>query len=168
MPKPFGRYAPKPAGDEPPADAPASPQDRRCAAFGCPELGTITHSTSGASGACTWLCRHHFAAESDEWAEITRRLRVADAETLGQPRAVPVNPYAGWSVVACQAEIKRIKGSAKPGPKAWAWRLREREIAGERLNHAQKDAWRSALRGEVTFADDEAQAERLAIMTEGV
>jgi len=151
-----------------PADTPASPQDRRCAAFGCPELGTITHSTAGASAACTWFCRHHFGAAADEWAEITRRLRVADAETLGQPRVSEVNPYAGMSVAACQAEIRRIKSSPKPGPKAWAWKLRERELAGERLNHAQKDAWRQALRGEVTFADDEAQAERLAIMTEGV
>ena len=31
-------------------------------------------------------------------------------------------------------------------PRAWADRLRKRELAGERLSRAQREAWREALR----------------------
>jgi len=30
-------------------------------------------------------------------------------------------------------------------PKAWAWKLRAREMAGEQLGRAQREAWREAL-----------------------
>lgn len=155
------KLTPSPA----PADTAADPANRLCAVFGCEEVGSITNATTGPSSACTWFCRHHFGADSHLWPEITRRVRLARA---GQ-RVEPVdNPYQGWTREQCQAEIRRIKSQPKGGPKAWAWKLRERELAGERLSQIQRENWRAALRGEVTIADDEAQAERLAIMTEGV
>lgn len=38
------------------------------------------------------------------------------------------------------------------GPKAWAWRLKARDFAGDRLTKFQRDAWREALKGELADA----------------
>lgn len=37
----------------------------------------------------------------------------------------------------------------RQGPKAWAWRLRDRELAGEHLNDRLKAEWRAALEREL-------------------
>jgi hypothetical protein len=34
-------------------------------------------------------------------------------------------------------------------PKAWAWALRERELAGARLSRVQREMWRAAIGREV-------------------
>lgn len=39
--------------------------------------------------------------------------------------------------------------SAVEGPKEWAWLLRERELAGEKLSLASAAAWRHALANEL-------------------
>lgn len=52
------------------------PSQRPCNAFGCPELGSISHSNAGPAPHDSWFCRHHFGAPADRWPEITRRLRV--------------------------------------------------------------------------------------------
>ena len=58
-----------------PASAP-DPFKRVCAAFGCPELGTITSSNVGPAGECQWFCRFHFGETFDRWPEITRERRL--------------------------------------------------------------------------------------------
>jgi hypothetical protein len=37
----------------------------------------------------------------------------------------------------------------RPDPKAWAHKLRARENAGEELTRMQREAWRTALKGDV-------------------
>jgi hypothetical protein len=37
----------------------------------------------------------------------------------------------------------------RPDPKAWAHKLRAREDAGEELTRTQREAWRTALKGDV-------------------
>ena len=55
------------------------------------------------------------------------------------------------------AELARIRASIKAeNPKAWAWRLRDRENAGERLTIAQRDMWRAALKSELDRAEEAA------------
>jgi hypothetical protein len=46
-----------------------------CAAFGCPMLGTMTHSTTGAD---EWLCFLHFGKPSASWQRITAELHRLD------------------------------------------------------------------------------------------
>lgn len=45
-------------------------------------------------------------------------------------------------------------GDKRGGPKGWAWALRSREMAGERLTPPQKSAWRDALRAELAAAEN--------------
>jgi hypothetical protein len=42
-----------------------------------------------------------------------------------------------------------LKNRARPDPKAWAWALRAREEAGERLNEHERRMWREALQWEL-------------------
>jgi hypothetical protein len=41
-----------------------------CAAFGCPMLGTMSHSTSGGD----WICWFHFGKEASQWQQVTNEL----------------------------------------------------------------------------------------------
>lgn len=59
---------------------------------------------------------------------------------------------------AAQREIARIRKRPKPGGKAWAYALRDREAAGEFLYPAQRESWRAALR-ESARASVEAETE---------
>ena len=64
--------------DRAPAEpAVVHPFNRPCNAFGCPELGTISHSNAGPAPQDSWFCRFHFGRPASEWPEITRHLRVA-------------------------------------------------------------------------------------------
>jgi len=56
---------------------------------------------------------------------------------------------------AIAEDLKRLDFSNSDNPKAWAWRLRAREAAGDRLTKAQRDMWRSALRVEMATAEAE-------------
>lgn len=47
------------------------------------------------------------------------------------------------------AILKSFKRPDPQGPKAWAWRMRARELAGERLTLFQRQCWREALRAEL-------------------
>lgn len=74
---------------------------------------------------------------------------------------------------AFQAALAELKRKPKPGPKDWAWRLREKEIRGEFLYPVQRENWRAALRGmpgaempSESEADIEARLEREAIQAE--
>jgi hypothetical protein len=55
------------------------------------------------------------------------------------------------------SELSRMRAGIKAeNPKAWAWRLRDRENAGERLTIAQRDMWRAALKSELDRAEEAA------------
>lgn len=104
-----------------------------------------------------------------------RRERVAaadrDAGKAFSPAALRGDPRSP-AYQEFRAALAALKARSRPSGKAWAWRLRERELAGERLNEAQRQNWRAALRGDGAAAidrgdDDEARREREAIMAEG-
>lgn len=44
------------------------------------------------------------------------------------------------------AEMAKMRQVQETSPKAWAYRLKEREEEGDRLTQAQRDMWRAALR----------------------
>ena len=44
------------------------------------------------------------------------------------------------------AEIAKMRQVQETSPKAWAYRLKQREEEGDKLTQAQRDMWRSALR----------------------
>jgi hypothetical protein len=50
------------------------PHDGKCAAYGCEQPGTMSHSTTGPCR--DWVCRHHFWADVNLWQEVTRRLNL--------------------------------------------------------------------------------------------
>jgi hypothetical protein len=43
------------------------------------------------------------------------------------------------------ARADEIRASPEQHPKAWAWRLKRREEAGEKLSDLHRAAWRQAL-----------------------
>lgn len=45
-----------------------------CMAYGCPNAGSMSHSTVGPTR--DWVCRFHFFADALAWPEVTRKLRV--------------------------------------------------------------------------------------------
>lgn len=54
----------------------AHPSERPCNAFGCPEIGSISHSNAGPAPADSWFCRWHFGTKASQWPEITRQRRL--------------------------------------------------------------------------------------------
>lgn len=156
------------------SEAPMSAVTRPCAAFGCPELGSISHSNAGPAPAESWFCRWHVGAAATEWPEITRRRRLArDSEP-------PADVDPKRQVTAAEAEKIRaqVRGSIRRfgrGPAdalAWARKLRSREAAGDHLSDPQRDGWRKALRFDTgpdageSEAEREARIEREAIQAE--
>lgn len=69
-----------------------------CRAYGCPNLGTMTRSTSGTT---EWFCFAHFAAELDQWqaisAEMNRLKWLVDVTRKIRENALS-NPL-GWPAV---------------------------------------------------------------------
>jgi hypothetical protein len=47
------------------------------------------------------------------------------------------------------AKVDEFRANCAKSPKAWAWKLRERELAGEELVEHSRDAWRAALEHEL-------------------
>ncbi len=55
------------------------------------------------------------------------------------------------------AALSRMRaGTRANDAKAWAWRLRDRETAGERLSIAQRAMWRQALQPYLSAAEESA------------
>ena len=118
---------------------------RICSAFGCPELGSITASNVGDASDSNWFCRFHFNETADRWPEITRQRRLFwnDYREPEKPKVIVTPEY----ISRVKEELRQFAksfGSPKD-PKAWAKRLRAKEIAGEELSDAQRNAWRTAL-----------------------
>lgn len=72
----------------------------------------------------------------------------------GSTRAATLSHYGG-RCISCHESFTQVPVPAPQmaknyeGPKAWAWRIRAREMALDRLTPAQKTMWREALRGEL-------------------
>lgn len=110
-------------------------QQTMCQAHGCPNRWMINDAKGR-------LCRWHHYAEPMDWPSITSQLRLGLAPTTPKPQ--PMAPSDSNRVRTAMAEFKSF-GSGR-ADKTWAYRLKEREEAGERLSVAQRNAWRTALR----------------------
>jgi hypothetical protein len=81
-----------------------------------------------------------------DWPPTASRFRAicierrADEPVLALP-APPADPAKATAALSAMREI----GRPKNGPKAWAYRLRDREQGGERLTLAQRTMWRAAI-----------------------
>lgn len=71
------------------------------------------------------------------------RAYVRATTVTARERYAPVTPEERERALAILATVRRPE---KQDPKAWAHRLRARELAGERLTLFQRNAWREALR----------------------
>lgn len=68
---------------------------------------------------------------------------------------VPALPAPTASAAAVMAAVaKAIGPKGDTDPKAWAWRLRKREHACDRLTPAQRAMWREALKVELAAAGE--------------
>jgi hypothetical protein len=78
-----------------------------------------------------------------QFKSIARQAPPADVPQLPQPKADPARLAAELS----KLDEIRVKVVNQPtgDMKAWARRLRAREVAGDRLSSFQRDAWRVAL-----------------------
>lgn len=76
---------------------------------------------------------------------IAMRRPPAAFRTLTEPQASPERVERVVArLKALGDELTRVRS-----PKVWAWRLREREVAGERLSSWQRSCWREALATEL-------------------
>jgi hypothetical protein len=93
----------------------------RCSAHGC----TLRWSVDG--GESSKLCSYHAWEPASKWPKITDDLKQFGAWRLGETREVDITSHNGH-------------------PKAWAMRLKERHMAGEKLSKFQEECYKSALK----------------------
>lgn len=110
-------------------------QQTMCQAHGCPHRWMINDAKGR-------LCRWHHYAEPHDWPSITSQIRLGMAPKEPQKA---VSQQVDTEGVRKVAQAFRSIG-AGGATKSWAYRLKEREEAGERLSVAQRKAWRDALR----------------------
>ena len=94
---------------ERPADEPSDvhPTKRPCNAFGCPEIGAISHTNAGPAPADSWFCRWHFGESADRWPEITMRRRLA-RESQPFPDDPPKVDVTPEYIASVRAELARF------------------------------------------------------------
>ena len=110
------------------------------------------------------LCRTAVSDRIERQAESNKR----NAGTFGEFRDAIGRSTAAEAEQA-RRDIKEWIEASKNRrlePKGWARKLRDRELAGERLDRVQAEAWRAVLGVTETEADREARLEREAIQAE--
>lgn len=122
------------------ANAVGNDKDLMCMAQGCPNRWTSDYQGK--------LCRWHAEAEHHLWPQITEEMNwhvTERAQQRGMP-AIETEPLSFEQKKAILARLADLpRHWAAIGPKAWAYRLRDREMAGEQLRSNQKTMWRAAL-----------------------
>jgi hypothetical protein len=91
-------------------------------------------TTAGADVAQTHYCTG--CGAPTPWETMSRlgaRCELCYAAYCARPRPAPHLPQV----------------PSAQNPKAWAWALRERELAGARLSRVQREMWRAAIGREV-------------------
>ncbi len=84
----------------------------------------------------------------DKWGDITNeqlRLWAAKQGADSQPRYRPVSVMTEAQKRAAIAKLSELARSTDRDPKAWAYKLRDKERRGERLSAIQRSAWREVL-----------------------
>jgi hypothetical protein len=119
-----------------------------CTANGCPMEWTIDAGKR--------LCSFHAWSDPHKWPRITDELITKQAlgnlPTFQKVQDAVKKPDFNAKTLtiaekqAILLELKKVvQGFATRDPKEWARRLKAKELAGERLNKIQRDAWRDAL-----------------------
>ncbi|WKB53001.1 hypothetical protein [Eleftheria terrae] len=122
------------------ADEVADDRTLMCAAHGCPNRWSVDAGNGR-------LCSAHAWADTRDWQAITHAQRNAQTDrAMAAQRPAPARP-----MVSKREAIQRLRSLdfGRSKGKSWAERLRDRELAGERLTDAQKRMWRSALRADL-------------------
>lgn len=110
-------------------------QHLMCQAHGCPNRWTV--QIEGA------LCSDHAWADLKDWPKITEAQYHKRNTWVKPPLAKPVTRDEKIEILK---SFKDLLTEKPIHPKAWAYRLQDREKAGEVLSRVQKEAWRTALR----------------------
>lgn len=112
-------------------------QQTMCQAHGCPNRWTINDSKGR-------LCRWHHHAEPYDWPRITSELRLGKAPSnpITQPQISTLTPERRQAI----NEFKSFARGDRRMDRSWAYKLKAKEEAGEKLSIAQKQLWRDALR----------------------
>lgn len=92
--------------------------------------------------ACAHLPEHH-PPNVIEFRKLCQGRR-SEHEQLRLPPPTPDPPSAGMRA-RMAAAMAPLQVRASTDPRAWARRLRQRELACERLTPYQREAWRDAL-----------------------
>lgn len=117
----------------------------RCQAPGCPNAWSVSDSFGQKARG---LCSAHRWGASDQWHRITdEQHRMLERRALDAMRPKPaVRRYTAAEKREILQTARAILQRPPEDPKAWAYRLRDREEGGEVLSPMQADAWRRALR----------------------
>lgn len=121
------------------AEESAADRSLMCSAHGCPNLWSVDPGR---------LCSAHAASDAAHWPAITelqQRRATERALTAAEPaRTGPRRPPRREELEHLRRAVRQI-GRPHAEPKAWAYALRDREQAGERLTLSQRSMWRDAL-----------------------
>ncbi len=109
-----------------------------CVAHNCPNRWSVDAGNGR-------LCSAHAWADPMDWGRITahENSKVMMATRKAAPE--PVAPFSHEEKVFVLGEFKKALQAMNRDPKAWAHRLRERELSGENLSNYQRKCWRQAL-----------------------
>jgi len=119
-----------------------------CTANNCPMEWTVDAGKR--------LCSFHAWSDPQKWPRITDELitkqalgnlptfqKVQDAVKKPDFNAKTLTTEEKHAILLELRDV--VRGFATRDPKDWARRLKAKELAGERLNKIQRDAWRDAL-----------------------
>lgn len=91
------------------------------------------------------LCGAHAWADPMDWGRITSLENSKALMAASSASYEPVEPLSEGEKQYILGEFKKALQAMNRDPKAWAHRLRERELNGEDLSNYQRKTWREAL-----------------------
>lgn len=112
----------------------------QCIAYGCPNRWSVDAGKGR-------LCSAHAWADAMQWPLISQQQTDAETERAfrAQTPKRPAPPVTHEQKLAIAQRLRDVL--AQPAnPREWAYRLRDRENAGEKLTRAQRECWRAAIR----------------------
>jgi hypothetical protein len=108
-----------------------------CKAHECPNRWSVSSSM---------LCSAHAWADPKKWSMITTgELQAFARRSAPPPPPKPVEPMTMEQKMEAVSRLRSLSVTSND-PKLWARKLKEREMAGERLSNVQQKAWREVLR----------------------
>lgn len=83
----------------------------RCAANGCPLLGSLSQSVNGSD---KWYCRYHFGVDSRDWGNITLRIKRSMQQLREYDVKKRTNPYSKENEDTLKKAVAWIKEGVTP------------------------------------------------------